>query len=194
MKKVFICIIALLLLFIPLQTVTATSGFSLTEGVIAEKSDDLVLLQEFFKGMLIDAGYSSDKDKYMLSGTNDAESTKKDGTITSIDKFTGEITGEYYLLKGDFSGTFTYYQSYDSKDSVTGIQMKGHLFDMSGEFTGIANPKDTTVTLTFHGINQWETGGTKDYVFNVMFTVGGALPLTKDGDDTVTPEETAPQE
>ena len=151
---------------------------TLTQGVIAEKSDELVLFPEFFKTIQIVSSYSSEQDKYLMSGTNSAQLIENDGSITYKDNCTGEVSGSFDPLTGGFYGTFDYQCSDDAKDSVTGVHMVSTLFDMQGDFTGTSSPGDSSVKLTFHGTNHLSQGFTKNYVFNVTFTVEGALPFT----------------
>ncbi len=186
MKKTILCLIALFMFVLPVQTGLAASGFSLANGDYYTEENDEMLLREFFKGIQLDSNYLPDQKKYELSGKNEGGSNETrvlgfTGLLTTfVFNFSGEIKGEFDPRTGEFYGTFIFKQTYDIDDGE--LPLRGQSYNMTGGFTGNASPKDTFVKLTFHGVNQLESGGTKEYVLNVMFEVQGALPFTAEKD------------
>lgn len=186
MKKTTIMLLAaILLLVVHVQPAAAASDFLLVNGQLTAQDQDLLeddhLLKDFFKGLQISAVYSSQPDKYALSGTNSVEKSGQDGDISYVGNCSGDITGMYDSLTGSFDGTFHYEMSETSTSG--GITMTNVLYDMDGEFTAIGNPDDTQIKITFHGVNKRLQGYTKEYFFDVTFAVQGALPFTQEPTD-----------
>lgn len=197
MKKVTIMLLAaVFLLVLPVQPAAAATDFSLVNGQLAAQDQDLLedehLFKDFFSGLQISAAYSSQQDKYTLSGTNSVEKSGQDGNISYVLNCSGDIAGVYDPLTGGFDGTFHYEMS--ETDKSGGITMTDALFDMDGEFTAIGDPDDTQIKITFHGVNKRLEGYTKEYFFDVTFAVQGALPFTQEPtpepEETMEPEET----
>ena len=59
MKKVFLCMIVILMPLMMTQTGFAASEFSLINGDLAEKSTEYALLQEFFQSIQISSSFDA---------------------------------------------------------------------------------------------------------------------------------------
>ena len=92
MKKTFICIIALLMLVMPMQNGLAASEFSLVNGDLAEKSTEYALLQEFLQSIQISSSFDAGQNKYSLSGNANVTGSYEyvSNNATGTDSCTGE--------------------------------------------------------------------------------------------------------
>lgn len=163
--------------FEPTPAPVVISNFSLTNGQYAAQTTGEEPIQAFFQELQLDSVYMPESGWYAISGTKAIELTETIDDATYVDKCNGEFAGEYDPVTGQFSGTFTYYQSYDIKSSA--IKMKGWLFDLTGEFTGTVSPMDKTVSLSFHGINKTEIGTNIETTLLVTFDVIGDIPFAQ---------------
>ncbi len=184
MKKVLIFIIILSLLIIPaLMGLEDFSEFSLTDGDLAEKNNENILFQDFLKTIKIKSEYSKEQQKYILSGSASVKSNliyeieDPFGNFSGTDSGEGIISAEYDPLTGGFYGTLLYEQKFNGKHSNNGTLICT-VSSFQGEFTGIANPGDNIIKLTFQGKNL--TKNINNIVLNITFTVEGVLPFLQD--------------
>ncbi len=198
MKKVLLSLLVILLLFAPMQAVSAASGFSLVYGEGAIGSYD-----SFFNGLSISAAYLPQQGNYTLMGTNSIERPYEDESIKCLDQWIINVAGTYDPLTGGFYGTFHMdsHRTGQWKVSSRDIQLQSLLAD--GEWTAIASPGDMSVTMTFLGTGiDGVSGGNFEVSLPVKFTVEGALPFTQtqteapvktsEPEGTAEPEETPP--
>ena len=167
------------------------SEFSLINGDLAEKSTEYALLQEFFQSIQISSSFDAAQNKYSLSGnasiTGSYEYVINDATVT--DSCTGEIFGEFDPQSGEYKGQFSYEQTFDGKFNDGNGTIRGGRIYLYGEFSGISNPGETSVNLTFKGTKIAPTieGGEivlgsvteSPIALDVLFSISGALPMTE---------------
>lgn len=191
MKKVFVCVLILLVMLTNANLAFAASEFSLAQGEISGNYLDNALLKEFFKNVKIEANFSEQQQKYMLSGTAQVESPQyeyPDGNDRYIgtDMGNGTITGEYDPLTGGFYGQVHYEAKFSG--AVGSSTLTATVSYVDCDFTGIANPGDTNIMLSFIGK---DLNKNKDVDFSTTFIVQGSLPFTQiTTEPTEEPEET----
>lgn len=190
MKKIFIYLIAILMLVIPMQTGRAVSEFSLINGQMASGGEwSVEVYGPLFKNTRITAVYSPQQDNYTLTGEGVAESTYDDPTYVRLDTSIINISGTYDPLTGGFSGSFHLDVHSDGK-----TKDKARLDDFfyqhllaDGELTAIANPGDKSVKMLLNGTGDSLMSGKVDMSFTVTFDVQGALPFTQEPGETQKP-------
>lgn len=187
MKKVITLAFMFSLMFTLISPVSA-AGFSLVQGSITGNYLDNKLLETFFSTLIISSEFSDQQQKYLLSGSTQVQSPTYEypdgsdlyvGTDTGI----GNINGEYDPLTGGFYGTVHYEAEFSGAVGTSTLTATVSYVDC--EFTGIANPDDTSVKLEFVGK---DLNKNKDVAFTVTFSVQGALPFTQGSSEE--PEET----
>ncbi len=187
MKKAITFAIMLFLVFTPISPVSA-AGFSLVQGSITGNYLDNKLLETFFSTLIISSEFSDQQQKYILSGSTQVQSPTYEypdgndlyvGTDTGI----GNINGEYDPLTGGFYGTVHYEAKFSGAVGTSTLTATVSYVDC--EFTGIANPDDTSVKLEFVGK---DLNKNKDVAFTVTFSVQGTVPFTQESSEE--PEET----
>lgn len=190
-EKIFMFVLILLVILTSVNQAFAASGFSLAQGEISGNYLDNALLKEFFKNIKIEANFSQQQKKYTLFGTVQVESPQyeyPDGSDLYVgsDKGNGTITGEYDPLTGGFYGQLHYEAKFSG--AVGSSTLTATVSYVDCDFTGVANPGDTNLVLSFIGK---DLNKNKDVTFTTTFILQGSLPFTQiTTDPTEEPEET----
>jgi len=177
----------ILILLLTLTYPASAAGFSLDQGNITGDYLDNTLLKTFFGTLTISTDFSDQQQKYILSGKSQVQSLTyeyPDGSdlYVGTDTGNGSINGEYDPLTGGFYGTMHYEAKFSGAVGTSTLTATVSYVDC--EFTGIANPDDTSVKLTFVG-KDLNKG--KDVAFTVTFSFQGTVPFTQESSEE--PEE-----